>query len=564
MSRPSLLLTLLLLLAAGLALPAATPKQSDDDDAPLAASLPRLRAADELAAQTIVICNETDRDSLALAGHYVEKRKIPLKNLIALACPKTEEISRADFDAKIAEPLRKILAERGFWKLLPEPNEYGRVQETSVRFAVLMQGIPLRVGAAGEYEGDSTEGIPREIFTRSECAVDSELALLGVYTRRVSGVLYNRYFRGDRVIGDTDINSQLLVCRLDGPTPAIVRRMIDDSIATEAKGLRGFTYVDAQGIADGGLKQGDNWLHNLAVDARKAGQAVILDNGPAIFPAGYPMKHVALYYGWYSENVGGPFAQPDFKFEPGAVAVHLHSFSAVTIRDKSSHWCGPLLAAGAAATLGNVAEPYLALTPHLDIFAQRLREGYTFAEAAYMSQRFLSWMTTFIGDPLYRPFANRQLDETNEWDAYRAGVKVWLETNRAAGETALKASAKRLKSGVVSEALGLLELSGGDNTAAVAAFQQARATYSEVDDRLRVAIHESSALTKLHSPLDAAKFLRAQAAANPGVPSALLLDVLANNLDPKANKLPPSKVKPPAPKDVTPPKEPVRPKPKAP
>ena len=45
-----------------------------------------------------------------------------------------------------------------------------------------------------------------------------------------------------------------------------------------------------------------------------------------------------------------------------------------------------------------------ALTPHLDIFHDRLRAGFTFAESAYMSQRVLSWMTTFVGDPLYRPF----------------------------------------------------------------------------------------------------------------------------------------------------------------
>ena len=33
--------------------------------------------------------------------------------------------------------------------------------------------------------------------------------------------------------------------------------------------------------------------------------------------------------------------------------------------------------------MGNVYEPYLALTPHLDVFTKRLLDGDSFAEAAY-------------------------------------------------------------------------------------------------------------------------------------------------------------------------------------
>jgi hypothetical protein len=32
--------------------------------------------------------------------------------------------------------------------------------------------------------------------------------------------------------------------------------------------------------------------------------------------------------------------------------------------------------------------------------------GYTFGEAAWAAQPVLSWQTTVIGDPLYRPFGN--------------------------------------------------------------------------------------------------------------------------------------------------------------
>jgi uncharacterized protein (TIGR03790 family) len=126
-----------------------------------------------------------------------------------------------------------------------------------------------------------------------------------------------------------------------------------------------------------------------------------LDDLPAVFPDGYPITDCALYYGWYAGQVAGPFARRDFRFVPGAIAVHIHSFSANTVRDPNANWVGPLLAHGAAATMGNVYEPYLQLTPHLDVFNDRLLHGFTFAESAYMSAHAVSddsgWGDLFIG-----------------------------------------------------------------------------------------------------------------------------------------------------------------------
>ena len=38
------------------------------------------------------------------------------------------------------------------------------------------------------------------------------------------------------------------------------------------------------------------------------------------------------------------------------------------------------------------------------VFFTRWLKGFSFGEAAYASQPVLSWQTTVIGDPLYRPF----------------------------------------------------------------------------------------------------------------------------------------------------------------
>jgi hypothetical protein len=307
--------------------------------------------------------------------------------------------------------------------------------------------------------------------------------------------------------------------------------MITDSLAAEEEGLAGFAYVDARGITDPGYIEGDTWLFALANDARRRGTPVVLDNGPGLFPNAYPMTQAALYFGWYAEHASGPFVRPDFRFVRGAVAVHLHSFSAATLRDPLRHWVAPLLSAGAAASLGNVYEPYLSLTAHLDVFHDRLRAGFTLAESAYMSQRVLSWMTTVVGDPLYRPFKGAaELEErpvSGEWADYRRGAQLWFSTDRASGDAALLAAAKKDRSGMIMEGLGLLQLSVNDRDAALASFVRAREYYGKTEDAMRVAGHEIIQLRAAGREADALALAQKMIAAVPKSPSGELLLAIA-------------------------------------
>jgi hypothetical protein len=322
----------------------------------------------------------------------------------------------------------------------------------------------------------------------------------------------------------------MLVCRLDAPSTEIVRRMITDSLAAEQEGLAGFAYIDARGIKDPGYIEGDNWLFAIANSARRHGSPTVLDDGPGLFPELYPMTHAALYFGWYTENVTGPFVRPDFRFTRGAVAVHIHSFSAATLREPLHHWVGPLLSAGAAATLGNVYEPYLSLTPHLDVFHDRLRAGFTFAESAYMAQTALSWMTTFVGDPLYRPFKGAaELEErptTGEWADFREAGKAWFSSDRATGDEALRAAAKKNHSGMIMEGLAFLQLSVNDRDGAMASFEQARQYYGKGDDAMRVALYEIMKLQEANRDADAKALADKMIAANPHAESVDLLRAL--------------------------------------
>jgi len=46
------------------------------------------------------------------------------------------------------------------------------------------------------------------------------------------------------------------------------------------------------------------------------------------------------------------------------------------------------------------------LTAHLNIFNDRLLNGFTFAESAYSFDRSSLRMSVMVGDPLYRPYAS--------------------------------------------------------------------------------------------------------------------------------------------------------------
>lgn len=451
-------------------------------------------SSDPAAAATIVVFNQHDNDSAALARFYAAKRGIPNDRIVGLKCPVQEEISRAEYDATIADPLREIFTKRGWWELRPVDHPLGRIERNRIKFVALMRGMPLKIAGCVDYPGDKASG-PPEAAGHNEAAVDSELATLGAFSRAISGPRANEYFHSYSRILDVNMPALMLVCRLDAPTRAMVERMINDSLAAEKDGLRGIAYMDARNIQQAGYKEGDKWIYAAANECRKHGIPAILDNGDGLFPEAYPMTRAALYYGWYTGNVSGPFLRPDFKFPRGAVAIHIHSFSAQTLRNPQANWCGPLIAAGAAATYGSVYEPYLLFTPQIDIFNDRLLSGFTFAEAAWMAQRVTSWQTTMIGDPLYRPFKYMNELElkpgTGEWDAFRVGSKLWFEKDHATGRASLRAAAKRLKSGVIWEGLGLLELTETDGQdAALVSFREARKAYSAPDDIVRTTIHE--------------------------------------------------------------------------
>jgi uncharacterized protein (TIGR03790 family) len=351
------------------------------------------------AAETLVIFNPDFPGSEALARHYANARKIPPERLLALPCSNTDDITRSDFESQIRAPLRKQFDNRHWWqkdgKKTVNNTLTTRVKSSQIRILALIRGIPIRIIRE---QADPAAG------KEDEASVDSELALLGMEPYDLPAFAPNPFFKSELPFHLHDSSPGLfLVSRLDGPDDATVRRMIDDAVRVEAEGLTGRAVLDLA-LKDGPYEQGEEWLRHCATLYRKSGIPLYVDRASDLIPLHWPLPDTILYFGWYQDQVGGVFKDPDFHFAPGAVACHLHSFSAARLRSSTEYWAGPLLLRGAAATLGNVWEPYLAITCHLDLFNRRLLDGAPLAEAAWFASPGLSWMQVVLGDPLYRPF----------------------------------------------------------------------------------------------------------------------------------------------------------------
>ena len=386
--------------------------------------------ADEI----LLIVNKNFPVSTDLANYYRDKRQIPATNLLTVNMTKDEDCSRKEYQQQLLEPLRQYLDSH---------------QGTKIRCLLLFYGIPLRVAAPElsrqqmaeladlqhhkkrndgqlknrqlttaaqqQWQGKS-ELLNKQIVkfgrTNQRAAVDSEISLALIKTYPLENWQLNPYFVGFRQqLEKLPLKKEqiLFVSRLDGSTPEIVRRMIDDSLYAEQHRLQGRAYFDARWPLPtetnlSGYASADASIHKAAeLTDKLSSLPVHLDQRERLLQPG-EAPQAALYCGWYSL---GKYVDA-FAWQRGAVGYHIASSEAITLKTKGSQvWCKRMLEDGVAATVGPVAEPYVQGFPVPELFFRFLLDGYyTLVESYFFSIQTLSWQMILLGDPLYRPFRN--------------------------------------------------------------------------------------------------------------------------------------------------------------
>lgn len=481
-------------------LPVAPRRAAAQDNPPVVEATPRAEtplAEWNAAAETVVLFNATQPTSEALAREYAEARGIAPDRLVGLPCSGEEIISRDEFETSIREPLLRRFVERRWWHIekreILDPNGRPHTQapmviRQDVRVLVIMRGVPLGVRSTKQGVGPAADA--------DEASVDSELAAIGLLNRRIRGTVENRYYQSTRRFPQHETaQGQLIVGRLDGPDDATVRRMMADTLRAEREGLWGRAVVDF-GLMGAGYEEGEQWLGRSVAAFRQHGIPMFTDRYREILRDAWPLPDTILYFGWYTENCGGALASPGFRFKAGAIACHLHSCSAETIRSRTDHWCGPLLDRGAAAVLGNVWEPYLALTVHFDILNARLLSGMTLGEAAWAATPGISWMNVLVGDPLYRPFPNSRstpadTSAVSDYVAFGDLTRKYLQHDgKKLRRELLRLAAERKRPHLI-ELAALLTAVEGNHGQAADFLQHAQALYTAPEDKLRCALYDA-------------------------------------------------------------------------
>ncbi|MFI5335618.1 MAG: TIGR03790 family protein [Opitutales bacterium] len=381
------------------------------------------RAADDVASRVIILANADDADSVRIARYYAQRRAVPPANIIALSMPTAETISWRDFVLAIWQPLQDELIRRQWIDGIPM-SLFDNVGRRKVAFSghrisylVVCRGVPLRLANDPALQGGPPVTPDRPEFRTNQSAVDSELSLLAYGSYTINGFVQNPLYNIPKP-PDLIAGTVVKVSRLDGPTPEDVIGLIDGTLEAEANGLIGRAYVDVKGP----YTQGEGWLENIVKQLAALHFPAEVNRQPGTFPTGVRCDAPALYFGWYAPNLNGPFALPGFRFAPGAITLHIQSFSAQTLHSDTSGWCGPLVARGAAVTCGAVNEPYLQFMHYPQMLLEALARGETVGDAAYYALPVLSWQNVLVGDPLYRPF-KRPLAE--QW-AHRAELPARL------------------------------------------------------------------------------------------------------------------------------------------
>ena len=166
----------------------------------------------------------------------------------------------------------------------------------------------------------------------------------------------------------------LMVARLDAPTLALAKGLVDTAIKVEKEGLRGKVYIDARGIGEaGGYQCSPGQLRRLrpgAVDHRQRDRRADRHGSgarhdAAIISAGRsaPMRPcTAAGTAWASTSTRSTGSR--VRWPTTWPAARRDS-----LRDPASQaWCKKLLEDGVCATIGPVYEPYLAAFPRPNEF----------------------------------------------------------------------------------------------------------------------------------------------------------------------------------------------------
>lgn len=353
--------------------------------------------------RVLIVYAANSPDSVAVARYYAAARHIPAANLCAIKLQNTDAriLPGEDYERNVKGPVAKCL------------NTVGK---GNILYIVLAYLRPYRIDPGGlhDYALDSYLADIWDVY--SDRPLDPTPVRVQPYyaNHHAAQNLFLKFRSLADYRAEPDNPIVYSVWRLDGPTPAIARSLVDKAIKTETRGGPAGQacfdeQVDPVGSPDEGYRAADWDLRRAAEMLTEAGFKVLEDNNTTEFgtPPSANCPNAAFYAGWYKYG----HYNDAFTWNDGAIGFHLDSGSMLDAREGPS-WSVNALKRGITVTSGAMSEPYLPALPRPGGVFHDLLAGANVGDAFLRNTRFLKWRIINIGDPLYTPFPGGRKSKT--------------------------------------------------------------------------------------------------------------------------------------------------------
>src|SRR5579885_3065256 len=242
--------------------------------------------------RVLVVYNSADPDSTSVANYYIAQRAIPAGNLCPITPSSTTFLAWGDFVTTVKAPIQSCLNAVGASNILfrsfAYKTPYDVIAPDSNTYAVdeFIADIWDQYIPANQF-GIPLAAHPYYAVNQAEGNVYVPFQSLATFRSQNPTLIY-------------------AVWRLDAPTAALAKGLVDKALLAESTGLSGQVCIDeTSSIApydyDNGVPEWD--LRMAAQFARLAGFSVTEDQNSAEFgtsPAPLRCDGAALYSGWYS------------------------------------------------------------------------------------------------------------------------------------------------------------------------------------------------------------------------------------------------------------------------
>ena len=338
--------------------------------------------------RVLLVVNSWSGNSQQIGNYYKTLRCIPNENVCTVGLSAGTFVTQSSYYSAIHNPIRDYILANAL--------------QDKILYIVTTRGIPLMVLKDGTGEVRAVDSMLADLYGTVDPGWGDERGNDNPY-----------HLEGGRF---SSSYGTLLVSRLSGPSLEHTKGLVDRALYAEQHldigsgkawiDMRGLTPVLSNGL----YSQAERYIETAGVRTAAEGVETIVDRQEAMFPNG-TCDDALFYYGWYSYHNFQPIF--DGYLKVGSVAWHIDSLSAYILTDPNDpNWTVQMLLRGATISGGSVREPYTDAMQAGGIFYERFFRGYTAAESWWASIPQTHWRMVLVGDPLYAPFREPAVADT--------------------------------------------------------------------------------------------------------------------------------------------------------